>query len=292
MVFLLAADHGVARRGVSAYPAEVTDQMCRNIASGRAAINAIAAVVGARVLTVDMGVDADLHERPEIVGCKIRRGTRDLSSGAALTRDEVIRAILTGAELVGERSERVDLLALGEMGIGNTTAASAVAAAITGRPPGELVGRGTGVDDERLRLKRQIIGNAVRRCPKNRDALHALAQVGGLEIAGLAGVVLGAAASRRAVVTDGFIATTAALAAVRLQPSARDYLFASHRSTEPGHPAVLTALGIEPLFDLEMRLGEGTGAALALPMLDAAGAILREMATFESAGVSGPHRCT
>lgn len=283
--FVLAADHGVASHGVSAYPREVTAQMCRNFGVGGAAINAIARAVEADVVTVDVGVDADLDDVAAIVHRKVRRGTRDLTREAALTPDEVTAAILTGAELVARRDE-VDIVLLGEMGIGNTTAASAVAAALTKCAVADMVGPGTGVDRERLAHKRALVEAALRRLSPDIGPLEILAEVGGLEIAALAGVVLGAARAGRAVVTDGFIATTGALAAVRLCPPARDYLFPSHRSAEPGHAALLNELRLRPLLELDLRLGEGTGAALALPLLDAAGAILREMATFAEAGVA------
>lgn len=290
-VFVLAADHGVAGRGVSAYPPEVTAQMCRNFGAGGAAINAIAHTVDAQVVTVDVGVDADLDDVPGLVHRKIRAGTRDLSQGPALLRDEVTAAILTGAELVAERRDTIDIVLLGEMGIGNSTAASAVTAALTGRTAADVVGPGTGVTRERLEHKRTLVQAALRRLRPDAGPLEILAEVGGIEIAALAGVVLGAARAGRAVLTDGFIATAGALAAVRLCPPARDYLFASHRSAEPGHAALLAALRLRPLLELELRLGEGTGAALALPILDAAAAILREMATFPQAGVSGRAGC-
>jgi nicotinate-nucleotide--dimethylbenzimidazole phosphoribosyltransferase len=286
VVFVLAADHGVAQRGVSAYPAAVTAQMCRNFAAGGAAINAIGGAVGADVVAVDIGVDADLGDLPGVLHRKVRRGSRDLASEAALTSEETAQAILTGAALVAERADTLDVVALGDMGIGNSTVASALTAALTGRPVAAVVGPGTGVGGDRLAHKRAIVECAVRRIAAEEDPFEVLRQVGGLEIAGLAGVVLGAARATRAVVADGFIATAAALVAARLCPAARDYLFASHRSAEPGHRALLEALGLRPLLDLDLRLGEGTGAALCLPMLDAAGAILREMATFGSAGVS------
>ena len=285
VVFVLAADHGVSVHGVSAYPREVTAQMCRNYASGGAAISAICRAVGASVVAVDVGVDADLAGVPNLEHCKVRRATRDLSTGRALTPCEVRRAIQVGWELVRDRPVP-DVIALGEMGIGNTTAASAVTAALTGADPALIIGPGTGVGADVIQLKVRLVRRALQRVPVNAPALRVLSEVGGLEIAGLVGVILGAASARRAVVTDGFIATSAALAAVRLCPAARSYLFASHCSTEPGHHVLLKALGLRPMFDLDMRLGEGTGAALAFPILEAATSVLRHMATFESAGVS------
>lgn len=286
VVFVLAADHGVAARGVSAYPSEVTEQMCRNFAAGGAAINAIAGCVGSDVVVVDMGVDADLSSERGIVDRKIRRGTRDLAAEPALTRAEARDAILAGAALVEERAAGVDLVGLGEMGIGNTTAATAMSAALTGRPLEQLLGPGTGVSGARLEQKRQAVEAALKRCGDRRAPIDILAEMGGLEIAGLVGIILGSAACGRAVVSDGFIAGAATLAAVRICPDARDYVFPSHRSSEPGHAVILGALGFEPLMELGLHLGEGTGACLAFPLLDAAAAILREMATFSSAGVS------
>lgn len=287
-IFLLAADHGVAARGVSAYPSAVTAQMCHNLAAGGAAINAITSAVDARLTIMDIGVDADLREVGGVLHAKVRRGTRDLSREAAMTATEVVRAIEIGARSVEARIEHLDVVGLGEIGIGNTTSASALTAALTGHPPEALVGPGTGISDARLALKRRIVSEAVRRLPPDADPLAALAQVGGLEIAGLVGVVLGAARGRRAIVLDGFIATVAAMVAVLLCPHVRDYLIAAHRSTEPGHRILLERLDLTPLLELDLRLGEGTGAALAFPLLEAAAAVLREMATFDGAGISGP----
>lgn len=288
VIILCAGDHGVTQHGVSAYPSSVTEQMCRNFASGGAAVNAIARAVGAEVLPVDVGVDGDLGGLAGIEHRKVRRGTRDLSAGPALTMDEVVQAIVLGADLVAQRARTTDVIGLGEMGIGNSTSAAAVTAALTGRRATEVTGTGTGVDGEALESKRRVVGAAVERLPPRPAAIDVLAEVGGLEIAALAGVVLGAARAERAVVTDGFIATAGALCAVRLCPAAQGYIFPSHCSPEPGHRVLLEALDLEPLFDLAMRLGEGTGAALAFPFLEAAAAVLREMATFADAGISGP----
>lgn len=286
-MFLLAGDHGVARRGVSAYPPEVTAAMCRNFARGGAAINAVAGSVGARVMVADFGVDADLDGVGGVLGRKVRRGTSDLSEGPAMSVEEAARAVLAGAELLADRAHELDVAVLGEMGIGNTTSASALTAALTGAPVPGVVGPGTGLEAAGVAVKRQLAGRAVRRIAGEEDPLVLLAELGGFEIAGLVGVVLGAAGTRVPVVSDGFIATVAALVAVRLNPAAVGYLFAGHRSPEPGHTVLLDALGLEPLLDLELRLGEGTGAVLALPILDAAGALLRDMATFDEAGVPG-----
>lgn len=287
VTLVIAADHGVAACGVSAYPSQVTAQMCRNYAAGGAVINAIARAVGADVVVVDVGVDAEPADLPGIVSRKLRRGSRDLSTGPALTLDETAAAIELGAHLVAERAQDADVFALGDMGIANTTAASALTAALLGATAERVVGLGTGIDEETLWRKREIVARAVRRLAGRADPMVALTEVGGLEIAALTGVLLGAARAGRAVVTDGFVTTAAALAALRICPAAGDYLFASHRSAEPGHTLQLEALGLEPIFDLGMRLGEGTGATLALPILEAAAAVLRETATFTEAGVSG-----
>ncbi len=286
VVCVLAGDHGVARRGVSAFPSEVTAQMCVNIGSGGAAINAVAGAVGARIVVADLGVNATLPADAGVLDRKVRRGTRDLSEEAAMTETEVLQAILVGVRLVEEHVGAARLVGLGEMGIGNTTPATAMTAAFTGRRVREVLGPGTGVSQEGLATKERLIERALHRIEGVRDPLEILRQVGGLEIAGLVGVLLGAARAGRAVVTDGFIATAAALAAVRICPRVREYLFASHRSAEPGHDVLLRKLDLKPLLDLEMRLGEGTGAALSFPILEGAAAVLREMATFESAKVT------
>jgi nicotinate-nucleotide--dimethylbenzimidazole phosphoribosyltransferase len=286
-VLVLAADHGVAARGVSAYPAEVTAQMCRNYAAGGAAINAIARAVSAEVVAVDVGVAAD-PSTLAVASRKVRWGTADLSAGPAMARLDALQAIRTGAALVDERAEQTDLFALGEMGIGSTTSAAALTAVLCCAPPEAVVGAGTGVDARTLDRKRSIVSAAVKRIAPGADPVSVLAELGGLEIAALVGVALAAARAQRAVVADGFITCAAVLVASRLAPAVLDYVIASHRSVEPGHTIQLRALGLDPLLDLELRLGEGTGAALAFPIVDAAGAVLREMATFAGAGVSGP----
>lgn len=290
-IVVMAADHGVAADGVSAFPQEVTAQMVLNFAGGGAGINVLARQAGARVVVVDMGVRTKVAA-PGVRDGWIGPGTRNLAREAAMTVEEARRAIAVGAELAAELArEGVGLIGIGEMGIGNTTSASALTAAYTGAPAAEVVGRGTGIDDAGLARKLAAVEAGLRRSqPDPARPLETLASLGGFEIAGMAGVVLGAAAARRPVVVDGFIAGAAALAAVRLQPKAAAYLVASHRSVEAGHRVVLRALGIEPLLDLDLRLGEGTGAALAMPIVDASLAIVREMATFESAGVSDSGR--
>lgn len=285
-VFVLAADHGVAVRGVSAYPAEVTAQMCANFSAGGAAINALARNAGAEVVVVDMGVAADLAGLAGIEHRKVRGGTDDLAEGPAMGVEEAWRAIASGIEVFRSRGGHADLVAVGEMGIGNTTAASAITASVTERDASLLVGPGTGLDEAGLARKREVVVEAVRRTRTLSDPVEILAAVGGFEIAGMVGVILGAAAANRAVVIDGFISTAAALLAVQMCPDCRRFLVASHRSPEPGHAIALDHLDLRPLLDLGLRLGEGSGAALAIPIVSAAAAILREMATFASAGVS------
>lgn len=285
-VIVLAGDHGVVARGVSAYPADVTIQMCRNIADGGAAVSVLARCTAADVVVADLGVRTPV-EHPGVLDMNVVRGTADLSSGPALTAREVDRAILTGSGLVRDAAPDARVIATGEMGIGNTTAAAAVTAALLSLSPAQVVGPGTGIDALGLERKRAVIETALTRLPPHPHPLQVLAEVGGAELAGLVGVVLESAAHGVPVVLDGFISTAAGLAAVHLAPNVSEYLFASHRSTEPGHTLQLAALGLDPLLDLGLRLGEGSGAVLALPLMDAAAAVLREMATFSSAGVSG-----
>ena len=288
-VFVLAGDHGVAREGVSAYPPEVTGQMCRVLEAGEAAVQAVAGAVSARVVAADLGVAAPLPEGGVVRHRKVRSGSRNLRTEAALTREEVRKAVAAGAELAEAEGARSGMLALGEIGIGNTTAAAAITSALTGAPPEEVVGPGSGLGPEAVSRKRAVVTEAVERVGPSADPLEVLGQLGGLEIAGLVGVALGGAKAGKAVVTDGVIATAAALTAVRVCPPVREYLFASHRSPEPAHGHLLEALNLSPLFELGMRLGEGTGSALAFPFLEASSAILREMATFEEGGVAkGP----
>ena len=291
VVFVFAADHGVAARGVSRYPAEVTAQMCANFSAGGAAINVLARVCGAEVLVVDVGVRADLAGLEGIEHRKVRPGTDDLSAGPAMTAREVSEALAVGVE-VARGSADARIVGVGEMGIANTTAAAAVTACLTGAAASATVGRGTGVGETGLARKRDVVERASTRVARRADprghALDVLRQVGGLEVAAMAGAMIGAAGEGALVLLDGFISSAAALAACRLCPALAPYLVASHRSSEPGHAVVLDALALAPLLDLGMRLGEGTGCALAVPLVRAAGALLRDMATFESAGVSGP----
>jgi nicotinate-nucleotide--dimethylbenzimidazole phosphoribosyltransferase len=289
-VIIMAADHGVARHGVSAYPAAVTAQMVRNFAAGGAAINVLARQMGAETEIVDMGVGGANDWPPSVRRASLGAGTADFTIGPAMTPGDAERGVRTGVEIVRELARRgVRVVATGDMGIGNTTAAAALTSVFTGKPPVQVTGRGTGVDDESLAKKIAVVERTLdRHRPSAERPLEALALVGGFEIAGLVGVILGGASERMPVVLDGFIAGAAALVAVGIAEGARAYLFAGHRSAEPGHRAALEELGLEPILDLGLRLGEGSGAVLALPVLDAAARILAEMASFESAGVSGP----
>jgi nicotinate-nucleotide--dimethylbenzimidazole phosphoribosyltransferase len=291
-LIVAAGDHGVVAEGVSPYPQDVTRQMVANIASGGAAINQVAASVGANVTVVDVGVQGDGIPAEGIESRVIAHGTNNMCDGPAMSREEAARACLVGIELAHSAiAGGVRLLGTGEMGIGNTTAASALTAAYTGSDPRSVVGPGTGLDEHGVAHKADVVSRALEvnhesLADPTGDPLGVLAAVGGLEIACLAGVVIGAASRRTCVVADGFISGSAVLAATRLCPGARPYVFASHRSAEPGHEIVLLALAAEPVLDLGMRLGEGTGAALAMGIIDAACAVLRNMATFEEAGVS------
>ncbi len=287
-VVLMAADHGCAEEGVSAYPQEVTAQMVRTFAGGGAAINVLARQQQARVIVVDMGTKFPLDGVEGVRSGRLGPGTANLARGPAMDRETAIRGLEYGIVLAAELHEAgAGVLAVGEMGIGNTTSASAVTAALLGQPPEQVTGRGTGIDDERLRRKAAVVARALAvNRPDPADALDVLAKVGGFEIAGLAGVVLGAAARKVPVVLDGFITGAAALAAAGLCPAARDYLVAAHRSAEPGHAFILRHLDLRPLLDLDMRLGEGTGAVLALNLVAASLRLLREMATFQTAGVT------
>lgn len=286
VIFTLAADHGVSAEGVSAYPREVTAQMVLNFLRGGAAINVLARAVGARVVVADIGVDADLPADPELRAVKVRRGTASITNGPAMSLAEAQQAIEVGGQLV--RTDRVDIALTGDMGIGNTTASAALICALTGLDAAVIVGRGTGVDDAGLRRKQDAVARAleVNASELRQGPVHVLAAVGGLEIAGLAGVILEAAEQRKPVLIDGFISGAAALVASAIDPSVVSYLIASHRSQELGHRVVLERLGLQPLLDLDLRLGEGTGAALALPIMRASVRLLNDMATFDEAGVS------
>jgi nicotinate-nucleotide--dimethylbenzimidazole phosphoribosyltransferase len=293
-VVIMAADHRVAEQGVSAYPSEVTAQMVRNFANGGAAINVLARQFGARVVVVDVGIAAELPQSLPILHRKVAFGTANFAHGPAMTPEATLAAIAVGLDVIAAECERgLDVVCLGEMGIGNTTSASAIIAAITGLPVNQVTGRGTGIDDATWQRKVGVIERALQMHQLDpTQPLAVLSAVGGLEIAALVGVVLGAAARRIVVVVDGFIATAAALVAAELCPGVRGYLVAAHRSVEVGHQAALHRLELEPLVALDMRLGEGSGAALVLPILDAALALLDEMATFEEAGIAAVREVT
>jgi nicotinate-nucleotide--dimethylbenzimidazole phosphoribosyltransferase len=286
-IIVFGADHGVAHEGVSAYPPQVTGEMMRNFARGGAAINVLTRTNALEIEVIDVGVDADLAGLADVTHASVRRGSRNMVHEPAMTDAERDAAMAVGRDAVRRAAtDGVRAVGLGEMGIGNTTAAAAVLSALTGAPPAETVGRGTGVDDARLAHKRLIVARALTCHNACTEPLAALGAVGGLELAAIAGAALEAPQHGIAIVADGFISTVAVLVAVRIDPSIRDAVFCSHRSAEPGHALALDALGARPMLDLGLRLGEGTGAALAIPLLRSAAAILREMATFADAGVS------
>jgi nicotinate-nucleotide--dimethylbenzimidazole phosphoribosyltransferase len=285
-VVVMAADHGVTEEGVSAYPVEVTAQMVANFARGGAAINVLARQAAAQVLAVDMGTRGQGTQgvRDERIG----PGTANMAVGPAMSHLHALQAVGAGIQIAAELVDAgVGLIGVGEMGIGNTTAASALTALFTGELPQRVTGRGTGIDEATWKRKVAVIERALAiNLPTPDQPLEALAKIGGFELAGLAGVMLGSAARRVPVVLDGFITGAAALAAVATCPAVRDYLIASHQSVEPGHRRLLDHLELRPLFNLDLRLGEGTGAVLAMHLVEAALRIVREMATFRSAGVT------
>ncbi|MBN1122094.1 MAG: nicotinate-nucleotide--dimethylbenzimidazole phosphoribosyltransferase [Anaerolineae bacterium] len=288
-VVVMAGDHGVVAEGVSAYPQVVTTQMVNNFLNGGAAINVLGRHVGAEIVIVDMGVAADLDPHPDLLVNKIGYGTANIAVGPAMTPAQAVQAIEAGIEIAVSLIEQrqIDIVGTGEMGIGNTTPSAAIAAAITGQPPAEVVGRGTGIDDAGLARKAAVVERALEaNNPNPEDGLELLHKLGGFEIGGLAGLMIGAASRRVPVVIDGFISTAAAMIAVTLSPGVRPYLIAAHQSQERGHRIMLDWLGLSPLLDMDMRLGEGTGAALAISLAEAACRILSEMATFDDAGVS------
>lgn len=290
-IVVTAADHGVAAEGVSAYPQDVTAQMVRNFVSGGAAVNVLARQAGAEVRIVDAGVREDIAGAGVYVA-KVRRGAGNISREPALSRDDALTLVARGVAFARELCPDAGcVVALGDMGIGNTTAAAAITSVMTGAPPRACAGRGTGVDDAAFAAKVGAIERAVAlHRPDPLDPFGVLSSVGGCEIAFLAGVTVGAASASAAVVLDGYPTTAAALIAAALAPASTAYMLASHLSAEPGHALALGHLGLQPLLQLEMRLGEGTGAALAMPLLDAALRIPREMATFASAGVARAER--
>ena len=287
-VFTFAGDHGVTEEGVSLYPKEVTPQMVLNFINGGAGINVLARQAGAEVVVVDIGVDHEFAEAPGLRMMKVVRGTRNIRKESALTREEAEQCVGVGISLAAEFADKgYGIFGTGDMGIGNTTPSAAIAALLTGKPVSGVTGRGTGIGDEALRKKIAVIEDAIRlNRPDPSDPIDVLAKVGGAEIGGIAGLCLGAASRGIPVVVDGFISTAGALIAATLEPGVTQYMFAAHRSVEVGHQAMLDKLGLDPILDLGLRLGEGTGAALAMILLDSGLRIYREMATFESAGVS------
>jgi len=287
-IIVMAGDHGVAAEGVSAYPSEVTAQMVLNFLAGGAAINVFARQVGARVVVADLGVAQDLPPHSQLIQRKLGYGTKNLLLGPAMSREEARQAVEIGIEIVqAEVARGLDLVGTGDMGIGNSTASSAIVASFSGLEVERVTGRGTGVDDAGLKHKVAVIEKALEvNQPDPNDALDVLAKVGGFEIAGLVGLIFGAAAARIPIVIDGFISSAAALVATEWHPPVRDYLIAAHSSVEIGHRIMLERMELNPLLNLNLRLGEGTGAVLAMTMLEAACLALKEMATFDEAGVS------
>lgn len=289
-IVTMAGDHGVVAEGVSKYPQVVTLQMVHNFVTGGAGINALARVVGARVVVVDMGTAGDLKELAQsgkIVSRRIGPGTQNIARGPAMSRADAIRCIESGLELALELGESTDVFGSGDMGIGNTTPSAAIASAVTGCTPREATGRGTGIDSDQLQHKVSVVERALEvNKPDPTDGLDVLAKVGGFEIGGIAGLMLGAACLRKPVIVDGFISTAGALIAQTLSPEAADYMIAAHRSEELGHAIMLQHMKKTPLLDLGLRLGEGTGGALAMNLVDAAAAILTRVSTFDEASVS------
>jgi len=292
VIFTLASDHGVTEEKISAYPKEVTAQMVYNFIKGGAGINVLANHIGARVVIVDMGVACKLKIKKSKLKSfeekKINYGTKNMTKGPAMTKNEAIRSIEAGREVFEKEFKKgIDIAGTGEMGIGNTTASSAITAVFTKKPVEDVTGRGTGINDEILKNKVRVIKKALSvNNPDPSDPMDVLSKVGGFEIGGLAGIILAAASKRIPIVIDGFISGAAALIAFQIQPRVKDYMIASHVSTEKGHKIILDYLGLKPLFDLELRLGEGTGAALGINIVEAATKILTQMATFKSASVS------
>jgi nicotinate-nucleotide--dimethylbenzimidazole phosphoribosyltransferase len=288
VIFTLAGDHGATEEGVSAYPSEVTPQMVYNFLQGGAGINILARLVGARVVVADMGVATNLKHHPDLKEKKVAPGTRNMAKGPAMTRKQAIRSIEAGMELLEEELPKgIDILGTGDMGIGNTTSSSAITAVLTGAEVSRVTGRGTGLDDEGWRRKTEVIQRALKiNCPDPKDPIDVLSKVGGLEIGGIVGVILAGARYRIPVVIDGFISGAAALIATDLSPQVKPFLIAAHQSVEQGHRILLEHLGLKPLVNLDLRLGEGTGAALGIFLAEASARILNEMTTFAEAGMS------
>lgn len=292
IIYTFAADHGVVAEGVSAYPKEVTPQMVYNFLRQGAGINVLARHVGAKVIVVDIGVDHEFEPMEDLMIKKVARGTGNITRGPAMSREQALEAISIGLEMADHaKKQNADLVGTGDMGIGNTTPSSAILASLTGLPVRQVTHRGTGIDDAALERKIQTIEKAIAlNNPDPKDPLDVLAKVGGFEIAGIAGLIIGCAFHRIPVVVDGFISTAGAMIAVGLNPEIKGYLFASHQSVEVGHPIMWEHIGQKPILNLALRLGEGTGAALAMSIVEAAVKVLNEMATFSEAGVSKESR--
>ena len=289
VIFTMAGDHGVAKEGVSAFPQGVTVQMVHNFIQGGAGINVLARHVGARVVVVDMGVAGKLRIKDEKLKIrKINLGTKNMAKGPAMTKEEAVRSIEAGIDVFEEElPSGIDIIGTGDMGIGNTTSSSAIASVFTDRPAEDVTGKGTGIDDDTLKNKIRVIKRAIEiNKPDRKDPIDVLSKVGGFEIGGLVGVILASASGRIPIVMDGFISGAAALMAHHLEPKVKDYLIAAHCSVEKGHRIILDHMGLKPVLDLELRLGEGTGAALGMSIIEASIKILTEMATFQSASVS------
>jgi nicotinate-nucleotide--dimethylbenzimidazole phosphoribosyltransferase len=287
-IFTMAADHGVVEEGISAYPSEVTPQMVYNFLNGGAGINVLSKHIGAEVVVVDMGVACDLIKNNALIIKKIGYGTKNMAKGPAMTLDEAAASVIAGIEIVQEYAGRgAKIIGTGDMGIGNTTPSSAIVAVITGADVKMVTGYGTGLDDKGLLHKIDVIEKAIDiNRPDPENGLDILSKVGGFEIGGIAGLIIGSAYMKIPVVIDGFISGAGAMIAQKICPKSREYMIASHQSVEIGHRVMMENLGIKPLFNLDMRLGEGTGAALGISLADASVKILNEMATFEQAGVS------
>ncbi|MDY7033501.1 MAG: nicotinate-nucleotide--dimethylbenzimidazole phosphoribosyltransferase [Thermodesulfobacteriota bacterium] len=287
VIFTFAGDHGIVKEGVSAYPKAVTIQMVLNMINGGAAVNVLARHVGASVVVIDIGVDHDFEPADGLVINKVGHGTQNFLRGPAMTHHEALKSIQVGIDLAEEYARNgVDIIGTGEMGIGNTTPSSAILSVLTGLPATEVTGRGTGIDDKTLEKKAAVIAEAIQRNnPNPEDPLDVLAKVGGFEIGGIAGLIIGSVSHGIPVVIDGFISTAGAMIAVAMNPTINEYLFYSHLSSEAGHKRMLKKLGQKPILDLDMRLGEGTGAAIAMSVIEAAVKIMTQMATFESAEV-------
>ncbi len=288
IIYTFAGDHGVAAEGVSAYPKEVTPQMVYNFLRQGAGVNVLARHVGARVVVVDIGVDHEFEPAEGLVMRKVGRGTGNIAQGPAMSREQALQAIGVGLEMADRaREQKADLVGTGDMGIGNTTPSSAILSSLTGLPVRQVTHRGTGIDDATLERKVGVIERAIRlNRPDPKDPLGVLAKVGGFEIAGIAGLIIGCAFHRIPVVVDGFISTAGAMIAVALKSEIQEYLFASHQSVEVGHRFMWEHLGQKPILNLALRLGEGTGAALAMFLIEGALKIMNEMATFSEAGVA------